>query len=55
MPHNRYNNKSLLWMDAGNCQKDLKKFSKEEGKKGGGGVTLATKEETSRGVAMRVF
>ena len=24
-------------MDAGNCQKDLKKFSKEEGKKGGGG------------------
>ena len=37
MPHNRYNNKSLLWMDAGNCQKDLKKFSKEEGKKGGGG------------------
>ena len=24
-------------MDAGNCQKDLKKFSKEEGKKGWGG------------------
>ena len=28
-------------MDAGNCQKDLKKFSKEEGKKGWGGGQLA--------------
>ena len=35
-------------MDAGNCQKDLKKFSKEEGKKGGGGRWRRVEEVTSK-------